>query len=768
MAVLLYYAVHIDASIDPDEFKDILSIHLVPVLRMTSHQDLIYSVFELAMKQIMQFKPDNLLKNMLIVSKEAPELQNHRVYLLLLQTYLQYNTAARTHAYKFKEFSDLSAKVLHDSATRPFLTEAVISPFFSTFTTSLISLFTRRGYKHAATTFDGLGSFCQACEAFFSVLIERHKQMPSCVNPSIMFLLGVLVTNEFKEEVKSSHRQLYRNIVTVLFAVENDLIAYLAATAAGNTSANDWLKNEAPDADPEALVANFALRAPGMLLKPEFGVFRLVGLIQLVFEHAPYLFSQITMQNKYLVLLRSLSNSVMAVLIAPDASQENATQIVPALVQLCFSYLFSPHPFIANLSLDLLCLLIRSTSSTYQSDFRQTLSALIEHILDLHLPAGQFSMAHLRASDPVLVRLRSILHRIITSMADFLRRGLFEELFPRSTLNRLLSHENVTLTDRDFAYVAIWPHAYWNERYNIVLSQLISTIRRCSSSLQSSSQSLSSTEASKSSNDIAQLIGTTRETEKRGSGASSEAELTLALKAAAHLVSMLSSHLLPATVKELAALVQQLISSAVYSTATLNSEIFANYLNLVVVCSNHAPLQWQHLISKFSVRMNKCQPIAKIAFVQFLTAGLAETAPSAEISSLVTPIFNMLLDDPHWFVTVEAICAYCAVAKRHDLPLKSKEDWKQDFGPNAVASFKQNLSLSRSVQQLLLESVQDFSTQLFLNKLTSFRKDLLQLAEATKTDSTAGQSSSKDAILLEIARSYEKLYQLEASLGGTL
>lgn len=539
----------------------------------------------------------------------------------------------------------------------------------------------------------------------------------------------VVFTNAliFVQLAESSDLECYTKVAAAIMdgiatseALRESLWPQLEECHYGQHTYSSWFL--AQHLDPHLLTWNFLARAPRYASSAT--QFDARKWVEKIFAFLPDHWLNIQKTESYTSLLSSISNTTFNLIINPMSGVNMSS--LALVTKVCQSHLFSPHPLIQHLALDLWCLILRSSSSQATKSVAQNLGDLAKHFVETHFSSAPMTSEALRGLYSSFIRIRSIIRRVMESLPVYHRPDIDQNLkhFP---IFLTLEGSTSEMGEADYALIDLLP---WDLISNssllpMVLQQLLASLQR--------NQNLRPEPS---------------------------VRFILCLRAIYRLIVDVGNKFTADTISSVSRALNVLLTSLKNSTvaAPLDGDMIATLIDIIASLRSHPNFLWKSPFINLSDRFQTFSPVAKIALLQFISSCLSDPNTSAkdasEINSAVVGVFERALADSEWSVVSEAIISYFTSNKHHSIKISKSSSVE---AMNDSLRDPTPIPTSESALQVLRSALQESSKSTLLDSLIAFKTSVNQFA-------AQNQDQQRDGILQELAQLNHRLSQLESSL----
>lgn len=435
-------------------------------------------------------------------------------------------------------------------------------------------------------------------------------------------------------------------------------------------------------------------------------------------------------EYQYPSLLESLAEITFKFSMAPSGVNMDCLR---KIVSACQEHLFSSHPVLHNLSLDLWCVVLQNSSTAATKDVPRQLSALALHIVNRYFPSLSASSSRPLSStmlytlNPIRLKLKSILFRALACVPEHSRPEIDGALSGTPLFRILNVQGEPTLGDGDLFLLSVLPLSLMprNSRYDHVLSLLV--------------EMLSLTATLKTDDGVARNW--------------------LCMRAIHSLLGDSKETWTSATLGTLYRLATQTFQNAARGEF-VDGNFMACFFDIFSLPPLRERLTWKKLLLDLGAKFHLFPNIAKIALVQYISASAVSCAYSEleQIAEPLTDIFNTFCMDSDWIVAAEAIVAFYPLSKKISLDIENKDRIQELFETYLQAEEKPvplNTKQSKCLDALAV-------TPDLTDALDTFKAQMLRFAEERIGSSTEDQS-----LLQELLKTAQRLRTLESSIAAS-
>jgi len=580
----------------------------------------------------------------------------------------------------------------------------------------------------------GAPQFIGVYKAYTSMILEMCKQVKlHLVNANHYDTLYKLVAL-FCQVHEDTHISTFGDILTALL----DSILVSNATRTGFFPAlNDlmnpldngalWFQENEVDFNRVAvslLLFGFKHATVGHLFAPHAEEW-----ISLFFKLLAVTWPTLQAKFSYRTLLEACAQNTFRFSVTSTGTNRDCIQ---QLARFCQAHLFNTHPLIHNIALDLWCIIIDNTSQALTSDIPHQLASVVLHIFNRFFsPTSNptpISLTALQALNPIRLKLRSILYRVLTCIAPRYRSNIDTNLADHIPLFQVLKCDDAEIGDGDLFLLDVLPLAFMavNQRYEELVRLIFGMLPR--GILEKDTQP--------------------------------SARTLLCLRALHNIFSQMGVTWSGPTKASLSVYVNAVLSSlkSASQRESIDGEALSIFLDIQSLPTLKDTVPWKRHIFAVTDSLHFLPTVAKIAFVQFIAKYIA-TASSEEVYDLnnhLSQIFNIFLADQEWIVAAEALVAYFAIFKKCSFSVEHEKGAKKIF---EYYNSPTEVPVAMKAQSHLVSFSKDPNTAHILDSVELLRSHLLRYAEERVDNSTEGQH-----LIQEFLKTTERLKELEASL----
>lgn len=568
-------------------------------------------------------------------------------------------------------------------------------------------------------------------EAFLKVfqMIVRVGKFDSIDQSPVIFTLAMLFTHVSASSDIECYKELAGAIMNGMIGslvLRDTILDQVSDCRTGNHTYSTWMAEQ--NIDETMLAWTFMTRALqyasfGTQLNPN-------KWMRLLFEMLPERWTFIQKTTAYTSLLELFAQTSFKLMLDTRGGAKPTS--VHSVSEICQSFLFAPHPLLSHLSLDLWCLIIRSSSNEATIAISPSLGLLAKHFVQTHFSSSVVSpmtLESLKGLHNTRVTLKSIIRRVLESLPMY-HRPEFDSKLKKLPLFLLLEGGPTELEVADLVLIDIIP-------WDLMSVDRTGSAPRLAAQLIAEIQRNQSLRLEPSIRSLLVLRALHRVYMDIGAQFSSDTHMTI-LRAVTALITNIKNSTVP---------------------MSLDGDSLAAIIDLLSMSRILFNSNWKSPFINLSDKISTMPSVAKVALVQFISACYSDPNTNKSdidgITASVGSVFDLLLADREWTVASEAAVAYFICSNRGPVKL-SKPSTVKDL----VSSYSSEGSMEPSpetVLQLLRVAMTDSSHTTLLDSLISFKMSLNRFGSTL-------HSQKDSSILQELAQVNDRLTRLEGSL----